>query len=157
MTNEAPLFKRFILFFVTGFGSGYLPKMPGTFGSLVGAILCWAFRYFSPSIYLTTTVTIFFLGVWASNHAEKILGKKDPQQVVIDEVAGMLVTMALVPFSLKSAAIGFVLFRLFDIWKPWPVRWFQDRLPAGWGIMTDDIMAGVYANLILQVIVRRFL
>lgn len=146
--------KKIILFFATGAGAGYLPKAPGTFGSVVGIILYLGLRYLSPVLYAVTVTTLILVACWISTLAETIFQAKDPQKIVIDEVVGMLVTLTLVPFSWQSVIAGFVLFRLFDIWKPFPVRWLQDHLPGGWGIVMDDVMAGIYANLLLRIVVR---
>ena len=146
--------KKLILFFATGAGAGYAPRYPGTIGSLVGLLLYWPLSYLPLTTYLITVLGFIFLAAWVSTIAEVLLGQKDSQKIVIDEVVGILVTLALVPYSIKSILIGFVLFRLLDIWKPFPVRLCQDRLPGGWGVVGDDVMAGIYANLILQGITR---
>lgn len=129
---------------------GYLPKYPGFFGSLIGLLLYWLLSYLPLSVYLITLFALICLASWVSTIAEVLLGQKDAQRIVIDEVVGILVTLALVPYSLKVVAIGFVLFRIFDVWKPFPVRLCQDRLPGGWGVVGDDVMAGIYANIVLQ-------
>jgi phosphatidylglycerophosphatase A len=144
--------RKFILFFATGGGAGYLPKAPGTFGSIVGLGLVWCLKDLSLIPACVTLAALLFLSVWSAGLAEGLLGVHDPQVVVIDEVIGIWVALFLLPWSWQTALIGFVLFRAFDIWKPFPVCWFQDRLPGGWGIVMDDVMAGVYANIILRVI-----
>lgn len=141
---------RLLLFFATGLGSGYFPKAPGTAGTLVGVLLSIALQGLNPILYGITLLTFIFFASWVATAAEDYFREKDPQQVVIDEVAGFLVTMAYVTFSWKSVAVGFLLFRLFDIWKPYPCRWIERRAPAGWGVVGDDLMAGVYANLVLH-------
>ncbi|MBI4374572.1 MAG: phosphatidylglycerophosphatase A [Deltaproteobacteria bacterium] len=146
--------KRLILFFATGFGSGSLPCVPGTFGTLVGAGLYLLIKDLSGISYLATVLTLTFFAAWVSAEAARQVGKKDPSEVVIDEIAGLCVTMAFVKFSWMHLIAGFALFRLFDVWKPYPCRWIQDRVPGGWGIVGDDLMAGVYANLLLHLLSR---
>ncbi|MBI2082597.1 MAG: phosphatidylglycerophosphatase A [Deltaproteobacteria bacterium] len=143
--------KRLILFFATGFGSGSLPYAPGTFGSLVGVLLYLLIKDLSYFSYLAALIAFSFFAAWVSAEAARQLGKKDPSEVVIDEVAGLCVTMAFVPFSWLHLIVGFALFRIFDVWKPYPCRLIQDRVSGGWGIVGDDLMAGVYANLILRI------
>lgn len=143
--------KRFIY---TGFGLGLAPKAPGTFGTLLGLPLFWLFSGLSWPLYLLLCLAVFLLGWWASNQAEIDLGRHDAPEVVIDEVAGYLVTMFLAPASLGMMALGFVLFRFFDILKPWPVSWADDKVPGGMGVMADDILAGLYACLTLHLMIR---
>jgi phosphatidylglycerophosphatase A len=133
----------------TWFGSGLSPIAPGTAGSL-GAIPLYVMviRGGRPSVAVAAVVTTA-VGVWASTRVARRLERKDPQVVVIDEVAGMLVTMLpFDTFSLRGLLVGFVLFRLLDALKPWPIRKLE-RLPEGWGIVLDDIAAGAAAAVIL--------
>lgn len=146
--------RKTILFFASGFGSGYMPIAPGTWGSAVGLLVYWALLRLPLWPFVATVVTIVFFSCWIAGLAERELGAKDPQIIVIDEVAGMLVTLLFVPVNWKAAVVGFFLFRLFDVWKPFPARMAQDKLPGGWGVVGDDVMAGIYANLVLQVIVH---
>jgi phosphatidylglycerophosphatase A len=148
--------RKVILFFASGGGAGYLPGVPGTWGSLVGLLLFWPLRHLTSWPLLATVAAVAFLSCWIAGLAEGLIGSKDPQVVVIDEIAGMFVSLTLLPFSWKIAAAGFFLFRLFDVWKPFPARLFQEKLPGGWGIVGDDLMAGVYANLVLRVLIRFF-
>ena len=135
--------------FSSVFFIGYIPLASGTFGTAF-AVLPYLLLRGNMLIYLPATVLLFFAGVFASTEAEKLLGEKDPHKVVIDELVGFLVTMAFVPAGIPYIIAGFCLFRLFDIWKPYPIRGLQ-ALPGGWGIMIDDVLAGVYANLVLQI------
>ncbi len=144
--------KRFILLLATGFGAGSFPKAPGTAGTVVGLLFYLLLKDLTITAYAVTIFTFLFFAAWVATEAEGYFGKKDPQSVVIDEVAGFLVTMAFVPFSWVNALIGFLLFRLFDIWKPFPCRSIERRAPAGWGVVGDDLMAGIYANGVLQLI-----
>ncbi len=145
--------KKFVIYGLgTGLGSGYAPIAPGTAGSLVGL----AFMYFFPLnnwYWLALTIFFFFVGVWASTIIEKEKGE-DPPIVVIDEVVGQWVALLFLPvYSVKVFVLAFLLFRLFDVRKPPPIDQSQ-RLKAGYGIMIDDVIAGVYANIILQLIFR---
>jgi phosphatidylglycerophosphatase A len=132
----------------TALGAGYAPIAPGTWGSAVGLLLWFALP---PTIWIhaLAIVAVVVAGVWCGGVAEQHFGRTDPGQVVIDEVAGMLVTLFLNPVGWLGAAGGFLLFRAADIVKPFPARRLE-RLPAGLGIMADDVMAGIYANLGLK-------
>lgn len=137
----------------TGFYSGYLPKAPGTWGSLVGLLLVYLLNYFSLPVYLTVTVFLFMIGTFSAGEAEKILDNHDPGIVVIDEIVGMLIAMIAVPLSPLTMLLGFFLFRVFDIVKPFPVNIFDQRFHGGLGIMLDDVMAGIYSLLSLQLLI----
>ena len=140
----------FALAAATALGVGYVPFAPGTFGSAVGLLLWFALPS-SPLVQSTGIVAIFVIGSWSGTVAERHFGRIDPAPVVIDEVAGMLVTLFLVPVGWIGAIGAFFLFRLADIVKPYPANRLE-RLPGGIGIMADDVMAGIYANLTLRVI-----
>jgi len=142
--------RSFFVFWSTGFYSGYCPIAPGTAGTLVGVGLFWCFSSFTPALYLITVLAFVFFSAWIADGAEKIFQKKDAPCIVIDEVSGLLVTMALVPWSWRNVALGFFLFRFFDIIKPYPARWAEKKLPGGWGVVLDDVVAGVYAAIILH-------
>jgi phosphatidylglycerophosphatase A len=204
--EAAPKKPRLALAVATALGVGYIPKAPGTFGSLAGIavailthpvslIVLIGFVFFhgglgidlpmfrghaAPALLLVPSLVAFIIigiaGVWSSSRAAHYASLNDPQYVVIDEVSGMHLTLilAIVPlglptqllpadeasvFALYSALsllnwkyllLGFILFRVFDIWKPWPVRQLE-KLPGGWGIMADDWMAGIYAAILLRV------
>jgi phosphatidylglycerophosphatase A len=157
---------------VASCGVGFIPLAPGTWGSLVGVTLFVAVRgagsgaasfaasrgltpgQFAPlgsALVLALLIALTLVGVWASTRTEAVLGRKDPGVVVIDEVVGQLITYAFAPVVLGGWAIvlGFVLFRLFDIWKPYPVRRLE-ALESGLGIMADDVLAGFYAATLLS-------
>ena len=138
-------------FFATGAGTGYIPVAPGTFGAAVGVLLWWALSPLPHHIYVPTVIAFIFFSVWVSSGAQRLFGGKDPQKITIDEVAGMLVTVAFHQFTWITAIAGFVLFRIFDIAKPFPIRRVE-KLSGGWGIVLDDILAGVYANLSLWIV-----
>jgi phosphatidylglycerophosphatase A len=137
----------------TGFGSGYAPVAPGTAGSLVGVLLFWPLARLPLGWILATTGLVFFLGVAAATRVARSVGLEDPGIVVVDEVVGMWIALLLVPLTPLNVACAFVLFRIMDVVKPYPARDFE-QLPGGWGIMADDVMAGVYANLVLQIGLR---
>lgn len=141
-----------VLFAATGFFSGYLPCAPGTFGTLLGLPVCYIL---SKIDFLTAGVYIMLFiafAVWVAHAAEKLLQKNDPGCIVVDEVAGILVTFIGVPFSMLSAGAGFIAFRIMDIWKPFPIRRIEKKVTGGAGIVLDDLLAGVYANLLLRAI-----
>ncbi|MBT3989383.1 MAG: phosphatidylglycerophosphatase A [Rhodospirillaceae bacterium] len=134
------------------FGAGLLPKAPGTWGSLAALPLAYAIAYWgSLEILSGATIIVFVVGVWASEVTSRAMGVTDPSEIVIDEVAGQWLTLLVVPPDLILYAIGFLLFRLFDIWKPWPISWADQKIKGGMGIMLDDVIAGVYAGVLLWV------
>lgn len=134
----------------TSLGVGYVPFAPGTFGSAAGLLL-WALLPASPALQAGTSVVVFALGVWAAAVTERHYRTTDPGVVVIDEVLGMLVTLLFNPVGWGGALVGFLLFRLFDVLKPYPANRFE-RLHGGLGVMADDAMAGVYANMVLRLV-----
>lgn len=148
----------------TGLGLGFIPVAPGTFGSLLGVAICYgliAGLKFEPHLLLnaiiTASVLLALVGTWAANRAERILLKKDASQIVVDEVCGQLISFALLAPALvriggnwrAALAVGFVLFRLFDIFKPWPIRRLES-FGSGLGVMADDVLAGIYAAVVLS-------
>ena len=144
--------EKIVLGIATVAGAGYL-KFPGTFGSFVAVLLwaaCAALKITEP-FYLCLILFLIVLGTIVATASEKILKKVDPGEVVIDEVVGILITFYSVPFSLKYAVIGFILFRLYDILKPFPINVIQ-KFPKGYGIMLDDILAGFCSFIILKVL-----
>ena len=142
--------KRLALFVATGGYVGYVPIAPGTFGSALGLVLLWAIRTVGDvGLEIVVLVLVLVLGVWSGSVAERYAGRVDPGIVVIDEVAGMLITMLLIPVTALSVLAGFLVFRALDILKPWPARRLE-RLPGGFGIMADDVMAAVYGNLVMH-------
>jgi phosphatidylglycerophosphatase A len=137
-------------FVATGAGSGYAPIAPGTAGSAVGLLLFWPLSWLSFGWQIGVTAAVFVLGTLAASRVATEVGLKDPGLVVVDEVVGMWISLLFLPLTPIVAALGFLLFRLLDVLKPWPARDFE-RLPGGWGIMMDDVMAGLYVNLLLRV------
>jgi phosphatidylglycerophosphatase A len=142
------------LAFSTAFGVGYAPVAPGTFGSAAGLLLWWLLPK-TAAVQLTAIVAVFAIGIWSGTVAETHFKRTDPGPVVIDEVLGMLVTLLFNPVGWQGAAIGFVLFRLADIVKPYPSSRFE-ALHGGLGIMADDGMAAVYSNLALRAVLLVF-
>jgi phosphatidylglycerophosphatase A len=129
---------------------GFFPIAPGTAGSAAALALYALVRWVGePLVEAVVIATVFVAGVWASTRAETVLGTIDPGPVVIDEVLGMLLTLAWLPLSLTGAFVGFVLFRILDVVKPFPAGRFE-QAPRGWGIMLDDAMAGMYGQLALR-------
>jgi phosphatidylglycerophosphatase A len=142
----------FILLLATGFGVGYSPIAPGTAGTLVAIPIYYFLSDIPSPLYEITLMGFFFLSVWISENAEAFFGKKDDPRIVIDEGMGFLITMLWLPKTIPFIILGFFLFRFFDILKPYPIRLLERRLKGGWGVVLDDGMAGVYANIILHLI-----
>ena len=137
----------------TGFGSGYSPLAPGTAGTVVGLVLFLPLSLLPPLGQLVATALTFVLGLLVSTHVSRRLSLKDPGIVVIDEIVGMWVSLLFLPLTAAAVGLAFLLFRLLDMIKPYPARQFE-ALPEGLGIMADDLMAGIYVNLVLRVIDR---
>lgn len=172
LKNKTP--RDYFALAVTTVGVGYLPLMPGTYGSLVGVGIYLLFGWLETSVStsfgasgwsegqitawvhaanLIVFLLFCLLGIWAANRATLLFKNKDPQQAVVDEVIGQLIVFLFVPFGISwyFVLVGFLLFRLFDIWKPYPIDSLQN-LPAGIGVCADDILAGVYAGACLAVL-----
>lgn len=145
---------RMVLLLATGLGSGRLPKAPGTAGSAVALLLAWPLLSLSLPLYLAATALVAVAGVFIAGRAERLLGGKDHQSIVIDEVVGILVTLIAVPRTWEHLVLAFFLFRLFDIWKPFPCRWAERRFAGGAGVMGDDLLAGLYACAVLHLLLR---
>ena len=141
---------KLFLFIATGAGSGYLPKAPGTWGSLAGVLLWLGLSQLDLGMYAAVVAALFVLGTATAGAAEKILDQGDPGLVVIDEIVGQLIALALAPAHPLAALAGLALFRLFDILKPFPVGWLDRRIHGGLGIMFDDVAAGLLACAALQ-------
>ncbi len=142
--------QRLGLFVATCGYLGYAPIAPGTFGSAAGLLVFFAVQATgSIPVELVSIVALFAIGIWSGTIAEHHFGGIDPGPVVLDEVVGMLITLAFIPVGLSGAVAGFLLFRLFDVLKPFPAARFE-RLHGGLGVMADDAMAAVYANLALR-------
>lgn len=134
----------------TWFGAGRLPKAPGTWGSLAALPFAWTIHAAFGAVGLAiATVVVFGVGLWASSIYVRRTGVADPGAIVIDEVAGQWLTLLPVGTDPILYAAGFVLFRVADIWKPWPVSWADRSLAGGFGVMADDILAGIFAGAAL--------
>jgi phosphatidylglycerophosphatase A len=145
--------QRLGLFIATCGYLGYVPIAPGTFGSAAGLAVFYAVRSTgSIGVELAAIVVLFAIGVWAGTQAEHHFGGIDPGPVVLDEVVGMLITLALLPVNGLGAVIGFLVFRLLDVVKPWPSAQFE-ALPGGLGVMADDGMAAIYGNLVMRALI----
>jgi phosphatidylglycerophosphatase A len=142
----------FILLLATGFGLGYSPIAPGTLGTLIAIPLYYFLSNIQSPTYEITLIGFLFLSVWVSQTAEIFFGRRDDPRIVIDEMMGFLITMLWVPKTILFVILGFFLFRFFDILKPFPIRRLERGLKGGYGVVMDDVMAGVYANIILQLI-----
>jgi phosphatidylglycerophosphatase A len=149
----ASVWQRPSHFIAFGFGSGAAPFAPGTFGTLVG-LPCYYFMHtLTPGIYATLLIVAFVAGVWLCDRVSRDIGVHDHGGIVWDEIVGYLVTMFWAPFGWQWMLIGFLLFRLFDIWKPFPIRFLDKHVTGGFGIMIDDVLAGVYANICIQLMI----
>jgi len=159
-SGESQLKTFFISMLATGFGAGYSPFAPGTFGSLVGVAIFLLVQGVSPVLYILIVLLVTLVGIPISGAAESVFGEKDSQKIVIDEIAGQMIALFAVvaiggvePYSARFGILviaGFVLFRIFDIWKPYPVKNFE-KLGGGAGVMLDDVAAGLYALLFLSI------
>ncbi|MFZ2450295.1 MAG: phosphatidylglycerophosphatase A [Methylovulum miyakonense] len=138
-----------VLFLAFGFGSGLARKAPGTFGTVAAIPVYCLFAQSNLLVYSILTLLVTVVGIWICGVAADKLGEHDFGGIVWDEIAGYLITLWLVPFSWAAVFWGFVLFRIFDILKPWPIRWLDRNIHGGLGIMLDDVLAGVFAGLLL--------
>jgi len=138
-----------VCFVALGFGAGGLPKAPGTWGTLLAVPFYLLFMHLPLLEYVSLMIALFVVGVWICGQAGKVLGAHDHGAIVWDEMVGYWVTMIAAPPGWSWLLAGFVLFRLFDIWKPWPIFWLDRRVSGGLGVMVDDLLAGVYAALCL--------
>ena len=142
--------RRLGLFLATCGYLGYVPIAPGTFGSALGLAVFFAVRSTgSAAVELAVIAILFAVGVWSGTEAEHHFGGVDPGPIVLDEVVGMLITLALLPVTPAGAIVGFLVFRVLDVVKPWPSAGFE-KLPGGLGVMADDGMAAIYGNLLMR-------
>jgi len=150
--------RSFIIFVATGAYSGYSPVAPGTAGSVVGLVVIWLLFgplwMHSPALCLTVFAIAFAISCWISDRAEKIFDTHDDSRIVIDEVLGMAATMFGNPLTFPWLMLGFLLFRVADVIKPWPANMIDHRMRNGAGVMLDDLAAAIYANIVLHLIVR---
>lgn len=148
--------RRPVMWLATGFGAGLSPLAPGTIGSLVGVLFYIAMAQLALLPYLIVVTALALAGVWVCGQAGRVLGVTDHPGIVWDEIVGLLITMAASPPGWQTLVLGFALFRLFDILKPWPVSYFDRRVAGGLGVMLDDVMAGLYALACLQILRHAF-
>jgi phosphatidylglycerophosphatase A len=143
------------IFLATGLGAGYGPIAPGTWGSALGVALALPLAAGGPGLYAATLPLLLGAGIWAADEAERRFGSQDDGRIVIDEVVGQLIALTPLladPGALRSPlwlVTAFVTFRVFDVWKPGPVRWAERRFSGGTGVMLDDVVAGGFAALVL--------
>lgn len=142
--------ERAVVFLATGFFVGNVPFAPGTFGSLLALPVCFFLSRLRIQVAILCTLLIVIFAILLARTAEKILHKKDPGCIVIDEIAGLVVTLLGLPFNLVSITAGFAVFRALDILKPFPIRALERKLAGGAGIVLDDVVAGLYGNLVLR-------
>jgi phosphatidylglycerophosphatase A len=140
--------EKIIKLLAAGFGSGLTPFAPGTIGTLVGIPICLVCLPLTWPLRFLVVVVLSALAIFISGRAEMIYQKKDDQRIVIDEIAGFQVAMLPVAITGLHLCVAFVLFRIFDIWKPFPIRNLQ-QLPGGWGVVIDDVAAGIYAGIVM--------
>ncbi len=143
---------KLILFFASGFGTGYAPKAPGTAGSLVGLGIFWVLKDIGFPLLVLASLLLTLFAVYISTSAEKIWGQKDCQKIVIDEVAGQFIACLFIAPTWASFLIVFGFFRMCDVVKVFPASWAQNKLPRGWGIVMDDVFAGLQAGLLFFIL-----
>lgn len=141
---------RLIIAMASAGYAGFSPRAPGTAGTAVGILVYLLYSPFPPLLYFLSLGAFLILACWISERAEVLLGQKDSPKIVIDEVIGYLITMALVPCTASSMAGGFLFFRVLDIIKPPPANWINREMKGGWAVVLDDAVAGVYANVLLR-------
>lgn len=146
------VFKNPINFLAFGFGSGLLPKAPGTWGTLVALPIYYVMQNLSTLNFVALTLVLTLIGIYICDYCSKKLKVHDHPGIVWDEICGYLITMIAAPAGWLWMLIGFVLFRIFDILKPWPIKWLDKKVKGGFGIMIDDVLAGIFALALLQLI-----
>ena len=150
--KERGLLDKIALISSIWFGAGLLPGMPGTFGTVAAIPLYIAGSLLGPQYQFSILLIIAIGAIWSSHRSQRILGSDDPPVIVVDEVAGFLLTTAFIPFTWSALAGGFFLFRFFDILKPPPIKTIEKKLKGGIGIVIDDLLAGVYAHILLRLL-----
>lgn len=142
-----------VSFLAFGFGVGLIPFIPGTCGTLIAIPFYLLLQFLPWQLYLAFVLGAFIFGIWLCDVSEKIIGIKDYSGIVWDEIVGYWLTMFLAPPRWEWILLGFVLFRLFDILKPWPINWLNQKVVGGFGIMLDDLMAALFSFILLQVVI----
>ena len=143
--NNAGLGGKFSLILSTWFFSGLMPLAPGTFGTICAVPLVIAFGYIDMDLRVLFITALIAIAIWSADRSRRLMDLKDPSEIVIDEVAGFALTMSFLPLTAYALMVGFVFFRLFDIFKPFPIKTLERKLQGGIGIVADDLMAGLYA------------
>jgi phosphatidylglycerophosphatase A len=154
--KEGNFFDRIALILSIWFGAGLLPVMPGTYGTVAAIPLYLVENLLAPQYQLSILLIIVIGAIWSSHRSQGILGVVDPPEIVIDEVAGFLVTIILIPFTWPTLIAGFFLFRFFDILKPPPIKKIEKKITGGVGVVLDDLVAGAYAHISLRLLVYLF-
>jgi phosphatidylglycerophosphatase A len=156
MKNSKPAvtfdLKKPVQFLALGFGSGLAPKAPGTFGTLAAIPIFLLLTMLTPLYYMIAVIIMSIAGIYICGKAADDVGVHDHPSIVWDEFVGYFITMFMVPISWQSVLVGFLLFRFFDIFKPWPISFIDKKVSGGFGIMLDDVIAGVFALIIMQLI-----
>ena len=145
--------KNPIHFLALGFGSGLMPKAPGTFGTLAAIPVYLLMSDLPLWMFISLTAVITIAGIYICDYTSRALGVHDHSGIVIDEIAGYLITMIAMPNDWIWIVTGFILFRLFDILKPWPISWLDKKVSGGFGIMIDDVLAGIFALICLHILI----
>lgn len=145
---------RWVQSFVTGLFIGYVPWAPGTFGTLLGIPIVYGLSYFDPLVYMGAILFFANIAIFLINKYSKD-GEDDSQEIVIDEIIGFALTMTWLPTTWQTFLGGFLLFRFFDIVKPFPISWIDRNIKGGIGVMADDLLAGIFANILLQIVYRQ--
>ena len=144
--------RRLVIILATWWGTGYAPVAPGTVGTIAAIPLLLLLSLLPLYGYIPCVLVIGLAACWAAGRAEQIFGEKDNRRIVIDEVVGLLVAMTAVPLTWQYLLAGFVLFRIFDILKPPPIRLIERTVKGGWGVVLDDVLAGIYAQIALRIL-----
>ena len=150
--SKRELIKHPVHFFSFGFGAGLLPKAPGTFGTLPAIALVWLFAPLDVAAYMGVVVFACIIGIYLCGATAKAMGEHDAPAIVWDEIAGYMIAMIAVPVSWQALLLAFVLFRVFDIIKPWPISWLDKKVEGGFGIMLDDIVAGFITLVLMHIV-----
>lgn len=145
------LLKHPVHFFSLGFGTGLAPFAPGTFGTLAALPFIWLFSGLDAGSYTGVVVAFSLLGIYLCGQTARAMGEHDHPAIVWDEVAGYMVAMIAVPVTWVNLLVAFILFRIFDILKPWPIRWLDKKVNGGLGIMVDDILAGAFTLVLMHI------
>lgn len=140
--------RYFIIFLATSGGVGFSSVAPGTLGSLVGILFAYGFSFFPNTLTLVTLLGFIFFSIWICSLAESYLDEKDSPKIVLDEICGMMISLIFVPWNIQNIVIAFLLFRFFDIVKVPPANFLEKNLPGGYGIVLDDVMAGLYVRFL---------